>query len=336
MEERHDLQPMGKSVPRGILSALTLLEQVGQVEAADRLAENSFVTNVVKSWESDLDTRARKSAPLLTVAMLISAELLCRGSAEPPGKRFMAFVLLLMHWSTLRCDDVQNISPESITLSQLGLRAVLTKTKTSGPGKHAFVMRGVSLTGFDWLKEGYGMIHSGPLAWNRDYLVCPISENWEDLSKEFLDPEGLAPALRRLLQVLPVPTWKNGKWGVVAGTTLVPKEMSVFWSGHSARHWLPSVGAAAGVSEEHRDFLGRWAAGKGGSQTYVLTSRQIIHAAQCRVCAFLIEGAPGPGYIEEELHQSLLEFCAEHSIVIAGSSLVIRFCNGTRMPNLGI
>ena len=58
-------------------------------------------------------------------------------------------------------------------------------TKTSGPGKkaaalHAFVMRGISLTGYDWLKEGFNLIHSGPLAWHRDHLAFIFEENWVD------------------------------------------------------------------------------------------------------------------------------------------------------------
>ena len=320
LEERHDVQPMGKSVPRSILSSLTLLEQVGQVDPNSRLSEDDFLLNVVKSWESDLDVNPRKVAQLMTVAMLLSSELLvCRGTSEPLGKRFYAFVLLLMHWSALRCDDLQFIAPESITLSQLGLRATLSRTKTSGPGKkvsvlQAFVMRGISLTGYDWLKEGYNMLHSGELSWSRDFLAVPFNDSWETQCKEYLEPEGVALHLRRLVQALPTPTKRDGKWGVSNATLLVPRDVAVFWTGHSARHWLPSVAAAAQVSEEHRDFIGRWSAGKGGSNAYVLTSRQVVHSVQVKVCTFLLEGSPAPGYVEEELHQSILEFCAARGL----------------------
>ena len=40
---------------------------------------------------------------------------------------------------------------------------------------------------------------------------------------------------------------------------------------------------------------------RGGSNDYTLTSRQIVHDVQSRVCAALLEGQPAPGIIEEEL-----------------------------------
>ena len=64
-----------------------------------------------------------------------------------------------MVWQALRCDDLQSIDPATVSFSQLGLKFLLHRTKTSGPGnKHGalqgFVLRGVSLTGYDWLAAG--------------------------------------------------------------------------------------------------------------------------------------------------------------------------------------
>ncbi|CAE7268938.1 unnamed protein product, partial [Symbiodinium pilosum] len=89
---------------------------------------------------------------------------------------------------------------------------------------------------------------------------------------------------------------------------LVPGEAVAYWSGHSARHVLPSLAAAIGVPDEKINFLGRWAAAKSASSTYVQTSRQVIHQVQSAICTSLLEGVPKPGYIEEELLQDLNEF----------------------------
>ena len=90
-------------------------------------------------------------------------------------------------------------------------------------------------------------------------------------------------------------------WGLSKTVRLVPEALLGFWSGHSARHFLPSVAAATGVDSDKRDFLGRWAVARSAGQAYVLTARQVIHAIQAQVCAALLEGRPVPGYVEEEL-----------------------------------
>ena len=66
---------------------------------------------------------------------------------------------------------------------------------------------------------------------------------------------------------------------------------------------MPSWSAAIGVAKEQRNYVGRWASVRlgGGSNDYTLTSRQIVHDIQSRICTALLEGQPAPGIIEEEL-----------------------------------
>ena len=47
-------------------------------------------------------------------------------------------------------------------------------------------------------------------------------------------------------------------WVQEAGEQLIPDEWVARWSGHSARHCLPSWSAALGVPAEQRAFVGRW------------------------------------------------------------------------------
>ena len=61
-----------------------------------------------------------------------------------------------------------------------------------------------------------------------------------------------------------------------------------------------------GVSKEDRDFLGRWALGKHGSNDYVLTSQQIVTGIQKQLARGILEG--GHEYKEVSLLQSLKSF----------------------------
>eukprot|EP00439_Symbiodinium_sp_Y106_P058272 s6201_g8.t1 len=258
------------------------------------------------------------------------------------GLRFACFMVLIMIWGCLRCDDLQGISPESITLSQLGLKFTLSRTKTSGPGKRVgqlqgFVLRSISLSGYDWLAAGVNLLQTDDFkiprdflflrltdGWEvhsrefmdgegvachirrtlaelrappRDFLFLRLTDGWEVHSREFMDGEGVACHIRRTLAELRAPRFQEGTWGLSKTVRLVPEALLGFWSGHSARHFLPSVAAATGVDSDKRDFLGRWAVARSAGQAYVLTARQVIHAIQAHVCAALLEGRPVPGYV---------------------------------------
>ena len=314
-QERFEGETLFKTTASSFLGSLFLLEQVGQVPPANRLSSDSLVTEAVKSWSVELETcaPAARQAPRFTVAILLALEITLVRTGTPAGLRFACFMVLLMVWSALRCDDLQNIDPSSFSLSQLGLKFTLPRTKTSGPGKklgalQGFVLRAVSLSGYDWISAAWSVIHSDEFNWPRDFLCVHLDDNWTVASHNFLEAEGVAALVRAVLRQLHIPKKHQGQWGLTKASHLVPNEAVTFWSGHSARHVLPSLAAAIGIPEEKINFLGRWAAAKSASSTYVQTSRQIIHQIQSDICTSLLEGKPKPGYIEEELLQELNKF----------------------------
>ena len=296
------------SVPPGaLLASLSLLESVGQVPSDDRFSHDSMLIESVRSWQTELESGAKpvKQAPMYTVAILLACELVVRKSSIAVGYRLMAFFLLVMIWGTLRADDVQNIDPSSLQLSQVGLRFVLGRTKTSGPGRRVgtlpgFVSRTTGISGLDWLGEGMRILKSEDFGWSRDFLCPRFSADWDACSRDYLDAEGLALQIRRFLSELRTPFRYEGRWGLNR-ELLIPGRMVHYWTGHSARHTLPSLAAALEIGKEKRDFLGRWAYSQHGSQDYVLTSRQVVHAVQNHVCKSLILG----GYVEEEVLSDL-------------------------------
>ena len=307
LEERRAVAPLAKTVPRAILASISLLEVVGMVPAEQRLCEDQLLLESIRSWSVELETGKVpvKPAPMLPVAVLLACELVVCRPSYALGMRFTAFILLLMCWASLRADDVQNIDPSSVRLSQVGLRFVLSKTKTSGPGRkvgelHGFVSRVACLSGFDWILEGHKLLSAEALMWSRDFLCPAFTAEWDGVSKEFMEAEGLALQIRRLLQHLPTPVRQLGTWKV-SRELLLPGQVSNFWTGHSARHVMTSLAAALGVGKDRRDYLGRWAYAQHGSQDYVLTSRQVVQGVQNFVCKCLLVGSPEGGYIEEEL-----------------------------------
>ena len=83
-----------------------------------------------------------------------------------------------------------------------------------------------------------------------------MNDTWEAQKNMVLEAEGLAVLLRRMLGSLREPIVKNGAWAT-SRNLLVPDTLRTYWSGHSARHTLPSIAAALDVGKDRRDFLGR-------------------------------------------------------------------------------
>ena len=167
--------------------------------------------------------------------------------------------------------------------------------------------RGVGLTGYDWLAEGVRLLKNETLARKRDYFCLGFNEDWTLAQDDYLEPEGVAVHLRRLLLSLRVPVRVQSRWGIGAGTLIEPP-LHLYWSGHSARHTLPSLAALIDISKERRDFLGRWSAAQHGSADYILTSRQVVHSIQTEVCIAILEGRPAPGFVEEESIAQISDF----------------------------
>ena len=73
----------------------------------------------------------------------------------------------------------------------------------------------------------------------------------------------------------------------------------MYWTGHSMRHFIPTVAAAIDIGKEQRDYVGRWHVNLHQSADYVHTSRQIVTKVQEAVNRSLCEG--NPNYDESEL-----------------------------------
>ena len=147
-QERFDGGTLFKTTPSGFMASLMLLEQVGQVSAVQRLSTDSLVESAIKSWTAELkqDARPVRQAPMFTIAVLMSLEMTLARTNTDSGLRFACFMVLLRVWGALRCDDLQSIDPSTMSFSsQLGLKFLLRRTKTSGPGKKQGALQGFIL-----------------------------------------------------------------------------------------------------------------------------------------------------------------------------------------------
>ena len=321
LEERV-LEPCGPTIPSSLLMSLQLLESVGGQDPQARMGSSPLLANVVKNMEKDLSTGRppRKTAPVYTVATVVAAELLVLDRNQGDVARLCAYVLLLMIWGALRTDDVQWLDKSRTCLTEVGWRSVLVRSKTSGAGRRVrelpvFVSRLVCLSGGDWLQEGHDLWSEVAEHFPGNLFLCRPRQDGSEFTKKYLDATGLAAWLKWTLLQLPSLKRVPRGWKADYAEGLMSEEWAVRWSGHSARHCLPSWGAAVGIPPEQRAFLGRWRAGvEVDTNAYVLTSRQVVHAAQETVARSFCTG--NPPFSEMEIFEEMKQFGMERRLEV--------------------
>eukprot|EP00435_Cladocopium_sp_Y103_P009281 s3525_g2.t1 len=296
-------------------AALAVMEGAGQVARDMRISLTPLWLQSVKSRIAELeqsDTKTKR-APPPTVAMLLSLELTVMSVGSFTDYfRAMAWLILLCTWACLRLSDLEGLVPNRLELGSRGLRGILVRTKTTGPGKHVrevpiYVSRKISLSGLDWMRCGYDIWKNLGFE-NRDYFVLSTNAAMDRVIHKFAPVERVAVYIRRVFMGLRVackPRYQG--WKLKENEPLLDKIGVMYFTGHSMRHFLPTVAAAIQINKEQRDYVGRWHVHLHQSADYIHSSRQIVTQVQEAVNQAIVEAVPS-SYDESELIEDLACF----------------------------
>ena len=295
VEERID-EGCSYSCPGELQAALTVLEQVGRVPEDKRCSNDATWLAHLSSWKLELESKSRvpKPAKPYTVAILVSLEVFVLDEEQDVYFRFIAWTMLLACWTSMRVDDIQNVLPETLKISRRSFTARLARTKTSGPGKlHGqlpiFVRRETTLTGHDWIAAGFEFTKLESFVFPRDYLVPAHNDAWDGFYPKLVEPPALSNLMRMVLGKLGTPRFQDGIWRT------------------------NKAALALGVPKERRDYLGRWAVGRTGSNAYIHTARQVVEQVQLDVVNALTTGCAEID--ETELLDEVAQFSDDHGLV---------------------
>ena len=118
-----------------------------------------------------------------------------------------------MVWRALSCDDLQSIDPATVSFSQLELKFLLRRTKTSGPGKKQGTLQVLYCVVSVFLDMTGLLLASRSFSWTlklpRDFLCVH-----QVASRAYLELEGVPSLVRAVLRSLHVPQLKSGAWGL--------------------------------------------------------------------------------------------------------------------------
>ena len=315
--ENRALSPLGKSIPQQVAGTLAFMDKAAAIPEDRRVSRKELWVATVAALEKEAQTvdNVRKKAHQPLVIMMISLELFM-DSCAPVFARFIAWLMLLMGWGVFRADDVHYICPKRLILLNRCLRGILTRTKTTGPGKRVgevvfFISRLVGFTHVDWMVKGFRLWQGEGIYKNGDFFIPLPNRDFSGSLPRRADSSAFSGLCKRVLAELKVPAWDGERWreGGEGGSLLLPFPLQMFWTGHGHRHWVPSVAAAVGLPKPEVDFVGRWGINEGQSHDYVLTSRQVCLKVQETVCQRLLEGPSR--YDEDELIYDLQLFLRE-------------------------
>ena len=275
---------------QGIAAALSVVEKRGGVPPLEMICENVLWKQTVNQLTMD-SQKSRgmgiKKAPGYTVKMLISLELFVVGNSGS-FFRLVAFCKLLKLWGCLRFNDLQGINPGKVVFSREGIRLVMERSKTTGPGKRTgdmmvFISRTAGFSGADWQSTGMSLLKSESLYYHRDYLVPMMGGTDSEVRHRMADYAAMSGYSKAVLRLLKDVGKTNVLWS--EGTALLIHEALVnHWSEHSERHFLPQALAVFQVEKNLRDRIGRWGVNSmHQSDDYILNQRKIIHSLQRRV-----------------------------------------------------
>ena len=153
------------------------------------------------------------------------------------------------------------------------MTTTLRVTKTSGPGKRVqelpvCISEYAFVWDVDWIQEGFNLLkrHAN---FERDYLLPKLTEDWSGFQQKYAtyqDVTAYSCHLRKRLT------------SYYDFNTILPEDLSSFWTEHSERATLPTALAMLGVENKKRDLVGRWK--PEASDTYIRSYNGLVAQLQ--------------------------------------------------------
>ena len=282
-------EPCGRTVPGSIFKTLLFMENAGEFPLEEQLGRSPAVKNVLEEINLQLAEEAQRFAkkawhlPLKVVVCLESIVLDCGVESYV---RCYAWYRLIKLWSGMRFSDTQGMDHKSLEWQAHGITAVLTRTKTTGPGKKVsllriWVSRDCWVHDETWISTGFELwmklSQEGGVR-ERDFMLPAPNR---DLSG-FLKRMSSYSLASRCSQAL----FKDMKIEFEGAVVpLLEHGVGTVWSEHSERATMRTWSEAAGISAEIRKQMGRWSPTI--DQGYERTWRSNTIRAQAKVADFV-------------------------------------------------
>jgi len=176
-------EPCGLSVLEGVASGFAFMEDACGYARGQRLVDAPLFDAYLKELIAGYAVAGKeplRQAPRYPLCLVLALEREVVDEEVAACYRCHAWWHLLSLWAALRFDDHRGLSPSAIRMTARGLEAVLSRTKTTGPGKRVSELP--LIVGYEsylrepaWLATGWELWKS-QAPYVRDYfLVKPAA-----------------------------------------------------------------------------------------------------------------------------------------------------------------
>eukprot|EP00435_Cladocopium_sp_Y103_P049064 s1069_g14.t1 len=282
-------EPCGRTVPGSIFKTLLFMENAGEFPVEQQLGRSPAIKNVLEEISMQLAERAPKftrKAWHFPVKVVLTLEEMVLDCKLESYVRCYAWYRLIKLWSGMRFSDTQGMDHKTLEWQSHGVTAVLTRTKTTGPGKKISLLRiWVSqdcwLQDETWISTGYELwlkLSQEAGLVNRDFMLPAPSKDLSGFIKRMASYSLASRCSQAMFKDMM--TEFEG-----ARIPLFSPGVGTIWSEHTERATIKTWSSAAGVPPEIQKQLGRWSPTV--DQGYERTWRANTLKAQARTADFV-------------------------------------------------
>ena len=242
-------EPCARSYPESVFKTL-MFEHAGEVPEHDQICRSAAVKNALEEAAHTLQSveskRARK-ALLLPVALIVAWESYILDEDNPRYPRIYAWFRLIKLWSGMRFDDAKGTPNRTMEMFDWGLKGVINRSKTSGPGKRVVLLPFyINKVGWKlWTAMG---AEAGMLG--RDFMLPWPNANKNGFIRKMVDSiaSTMSQALFNEIKIRRADQKKH----------VLKPGVGVLWTEHSERATIRTWAQAARIAEGVRKMIGRW------------------------------------------------------------------------------
>ena len=282
-------EPCGRTIPSSVFKTLMFMENAGEVNPEDQLCKRPAIKNALEEINMELASQTggfTKRAWHIPLKILESFEETVMDDRAPRYARAYAWFRLVKLWTGMRFADTKGLEEQTLEMGDQGLTGVLTRTKTSGPGKRVVHLRiwvnvECWLKRRHWLDVGFDIWKDMGRAANlldRDFALPYPSRDLDGFAKKMADYAAASKCSQALFNDLKT-EFED------AVVPLLECSVGLLWSEHSERATIRTWADATGISEPVKKQMGRWV--PTADQSYERTGRFNVLRAQKEIANFV-------------------------------------------------
>ena len=302
-------EPCAKSFPESVYKALMFLEYAGEVPEAEQICRAPSVKNALEEAAlrlQSVELKPTRKALLLPVSIIVAWEIHVCDEKVKRYSRVYAWFRLVKLWTGMRFDDTKGSPSRTMEMLDYGLKGIVNRSKTSGPGKRVILLpfyigKEAWICEEKWLEVGWKLwramgVESGIP--DRDFMLPWPDKNCDCFIRKVVDypiASTMSQALFREIKV--------GK--EVDRRSVLEPGLGVLWTEHSERVTIRTWAQAARVPEDVRKMIGRWR--PSADEGYEQNVRTNVLRCQKVVAVFIKENMANSDPFDETFVVQLVE-----------------------------